>query len=493
MRRAAARGTLPRRKKGARKRETKRTNREPTRTHVDVTRKAPGGKGTRHNPYKPIERGRTTVVFDLDHTLMDANGLGMHTYDGEVDNKYTAKPQTYPTHSLLSDVLVFKVINHDGKTKKRGSARNAKQENVVVSVLNIHFRPYVVDLLKYCLEHFNVAFWSSASTHYVRKVVQRLTRLCGKTEEDICFAWGRDVYRRPRFADAFTGALIKERPSEKENTDFRKSMYQVWDTYPSVDRNHLILFDNLPSHMVANERENHVYVPPFSYLNANDTILRKLLDIIRKKMFGPQNGERGKGKRSQMTSSDLRAIEGASPLNKRESMSHGYLTLNSGFTRPDVSTLPKGEEVAVFYPEADEVLPAVICKQPKQGENYAWVEVHYAKRHSEHGINDLFDTVDPNTLVRSGVVTRERRRVPIHMVLGPLSLVAKTYGLKDKIENWRKYTGRKSVEEAHGEKEDTTHSQKSHKAKRSARKSTGSRRKTRRPARRTRRKRGKRR
>tara|TARA_B110000483_G_scaffold89154_1_gene110088 strand:- start:271 stop:1635 length:1365 start_codon:yes stop_codon:yes gene_type:complete len=454
---------------------------------VDVTRKAPQGKDARHKPYKPIERGRTTVVFDLDDTLMEANGLGTHTYDGEVNDKYKASPQTYPTHSLLSDVLVDKVINHDGKTKK------GIEE---VSVLNIHFRPYVIDLLKYCFEHFNVAFWSSAPTHYVRKIVQRLTRLCGKTEADICFAWGRDVYRRPRFADVFTGAPIKERPSEKENTDFRKPMYQVWDTYPSVDRNHLILFDNLPSHMVANERENHVYIPPFSYMNANDTILREILDIIQKKVES-QNGKGGKGKRAQITSSDLRAIESVSPLNKRKSMSQPYLRLNTGFTRPDISTLPKGEEVAVFYPEADKVLPSIICKKPKEGDNYAWVEVHHAKRHSNHGMNELSETIDPKTLVRSGVVTRERRRVPIHMVLGPLSLVAEAYGLKNEIENWRLFSGRKLVKDAHGKNEKKTQSQKgkksqkSPKVKQSARKSTWSRRKTRRSARRTRRKRGK--
>ena len=49
-------------------------------------------------------------------------------------------------------------------------------------------RPYVDNLLSYCMKIFNIAVWSSATELYTKEVVQQIFPEVDK----LCFVWSRD-------------------------------------------------------------------------------------------------------------------------------------------------------------------------------------------------------------------------------------------------------------------------------------------------------------
>jgi hypothetical protein len=224
--------------------------------------------------YDPPRKNCTTIIFDLDETLINtqwfANGERMSMPTKKTKHKWTSfagavlVPQRYPRHTSC-----FLDTTNTGL---------------------IHTRPYVFDLLNFCFEHFNVAFWSTATKGYVRNIVLRLLYAMQRQPSEAMFVWAST--REPSaesasFVDVFSGKRINKSTRQHPTHDSAKELGYVFDRFPDLSKEHTFLVDNLPTHMVLNNPEHVVYLPPFSYLNADDTILRKVLGMMKTALRTP--------------------------------------------------------------------------------------------------------------------------------------------------------------------------------------------------------------
>ena len=261
-----------------------------TKTTIPTPKKPkPSPPPFQYSPKHPItsSQPRTTLLFDLDETLVSTQWLYPHVTH---ENDYRTEMVRFPEHSrgFISD------------------------SNIV------HYRPGVIPFLKRCLAHCHVAFWSTGGKIYVERIVRRLMHDCREPVSSLLFVWARsnapraassssfDSQTTPplnrrvvvhpanaprevdriRFVDVFTGEYITRKTSvHPPNTPFRtsdshKDLQLVFERFPKLSRNHVVLLDNLPNHSVGNDPANVAWIPPFSYLNIHDTVLRTLCRLI---------------------------------------------------------------------------------------------------------------------------------------------------------------------------------------------------------------------
>lgn len=220
---------------------------------------------------------RATVVFDLDETLINAQHLpspcpplnAKHEWS-KWRNDITAL-QRFPPHSQA-----FVVSYPPEGTYK------------TTETLIVHYRPDVIPLLRWCFAHCYVAFWSTGTERYVRDIVMRLLYDCGQQPKDVLFAWARtpadaSVYAidKIKFVDVFTNAPVRPPRHAMRHASSHKDIAYIFERFPQLSREHVVLVDNLPSHMVGNSPANVLWCPPFTYLNAHDTVLTKMLDALK--------------------------------------------------------------------------------------------------------------------------------------------------------------------------------------------------------------------
>ena len=148
----------------------------------------------------------------------------------------------------------------------------------------IHIRPYLKPFLRYCFQQCNVAFWSTGNADYVRNIVLHLLYIVDKQPHDIIFAWGRTSRSghghkdSTHFIDCLTGELISQEglTHHLRSEQNHKHLDYVFSKFPKLIKDTVLLVDNLPSHSTLNKPENVLYLPPYTYMNAHDTILQSL-------------------------------------------------------------------------------------------------------------------------------------------------------------------------------------------------------------------------
>ena len=220
---------------------------------------------------------RATVVFDLDHTLICAQHLSppspptntKHTWT-KWRNDTTAL-QRFPPHSRAF------VLSYP-----------PEGEYTTTESLVVHYRPDVIPLLRWCFAHCYVAFWSTGTQRYVRDIVMRLLYDCGQQLSDVLFAWARtppdaSVYNidKIKFVDVITGTPVQPPRDAMRHASPHKDIGYIFARFPQLSREHIVLVDNLPTHTVGNSPANVLWCPPFTYLNAYDTVLTKMLDALK--------------------------------------------------------------------------------------------------------------------------------------------------------------------------------------------------------------------
>lgn len=227
--------------------------------------------------YSKPHSNRTTLIFDLDHTLIHSQFIDAPnvSFPTEAD-KYKWQPDT-----------LFSTVVHQCRTPSHSHffiatfKREPPEEYCVV-----YLRPNVLPFLAFCFQHFNVAFWSTGTKDYVCTIVMHLLCALRKQPNDIFFAWARNKVDTsssdPKFVDVFTNQMIGQLTAFPNTTTFHKDLNYVFSRFPHISRKHTILVDNLPSHGVANIVNCCLILPPFSYLNTHDNVLHYFLELLQK-------------------------------------------------------------------------------------------------------------------------------------------------------------------------------------------------------------------
>lgn len=356
---------------------------------------------SRRHTYSKIDPKRPLFVFDLDETLIQTQEIEKVPRSG-TESDTTYEGMRFPPHS-------------------RGFVYMSEYSEYV-RVNLVHVRPYADDLLRACFEHGNVAFWSSGDIDYVRYVTNKLLEMCEKTPADACFVWGRHPTNNSRhaFVDAF---LSRDVPNEEgaPNKDYRKSARVVFRECTSAPRGRTFILDNLPNHMVGDARVNHVYVPPYTYLNYHDIVAKRLAEVVGRR-------------KARVRHSDLLAIERMSPTNNGVLTSDGYLDNLEMVPRMELAELKAGTEIVFVDPAIDRVDVGSVVRATNA---HVWVRRIDYRGHTMNGLR--------NTLERNGtelgrlVVTH----VPLHAIRGHLDDLKDTYGLRGLVRLWKKMAARR--------------------------------------------------
>ena len=295
---------------------------------------------TKMSVYAKIDPKRTTIVFDLDETLINTQ-----IFKEDDNGNSELSLIRFPPHSTTF------FIQNDKKTEL------------------VHLRPYALQTLMLCVKYFNVAFWSSGEFKYVKSIVESLLRFCNLTTKDICFAWGRSDLKHPLFCDVFTMEDIdlKCASNKQDNYEFQKPLQIITQRFSTTN---FILFDNSTIHGFQNNKENLVYVPPYNMLNHKDAVLKTMIDIILKlthtkdTSFESLKKEMPPKKKinvRKVTSKTFAKLEMISPTNNGKYFASGYIFSKEHiYNQMSTNLLKKGSRVIVDNEEHGIVSPAVI-------------------------------------------------------------------------------------------------------------------------------------
>ena len=154
----------------------------------------------------------------------------------------------------------------------------------------VHYRPHIVPFLSFCFQHFNVGFWSTAAAINVHHITLNLLQLVGRQPADLVCAWARRNTKGPRnrlpeavkFVDALTNEELQPPARGVRVSSNHKDLYYVYSRFPKLRRSYITLVDNLSDHAVGNPPEGVLWMPPFFFLNAQDTVLDVLLRRLQR-------------------------------------------------------------------------------------------------------------------------------------------------------------------------------------------------------------------
>jgi hypothetical protein len=151
----------------------------------------------------------------------------------------------------------------------------------------VHYRPGVEPFLRFCFEHFNVGFWSTAGVCNVHHIALNLLRMVDRQPADLMCAWARCNTQEaapttsPKFIDALTNEVLVHPVRGTKVSGNHKDLWYVYERFPGLKRQYITLVDNLPDHAVGNADTGVLWIPPFFYLNCNDTVLSVLLRRLK--------------------------------------------------------------------------------------------------------------------------------------------------------------------------------------------------------------------
>ena len=249
-----------------------RTMPRPTRT--------PSASRPKPFAYRPPDPKRATLLFDLDHTLV------------EVQSQARSKCVTMPTAAtgykfsrFTTPAPTFDRFPAHGMYSTIPDLQDATRAQSIV-----HYRPHIVPFLRFCFKHFNVGFWSTAAAINVHHIALNLLRLVDRQPADLMCAWARRNIRGSsnlvpeavKFIDALTNEELPPPARGVRVASKHKDLHYVYARFPKLRRNYITLVDNLPSHAVGNPSKGVLWIPPFSFLNAHDTVLDVLLRRLQR-------------------------------------------------------------------------------------------------------------------------------------------------------------------------------------------------------------------
>lgn len=356
----------------------------------------------RRHAYSKIDPKRPLFVFDLDETLIQTQYIEKVARDAGDASDADNEAVRFPLHSRAFVYM------------------SEYSEYVEISL--VHVRPHANDLLRACFDYGNVAFWSSASHDYVRYVVGKLLAMCEKTPADTCFVWARHPTNNSRhaFVDAFSSRIVPNEAENAPNEDYRKSARVIFREYALAPKGRTFILDNLPNHMVGDARVNHVYVPPYTYLNHHDVVAKRLADIVARR-------------KTRVGHSDLVRIERTSPTNNGALWSAGYMDNHAMVPRMDLAELKIGTEVVFVDPTIDRVDVGCVVRATN---THVWVRRLDLRGRTMSGAQDALER-DGTALGRLIVA-----KVPVHLVCGNLEDLKNTYALGGLVRLWKKMSAR---------------------------------------------------
>ena len=407
---------------------------------------------------KPVyDQPRTTVVFDLDHTLIHSRHL-LTEMPGEPKKEDLNKRNWFAgstSEMVLPPTGRGFVVTYDDEKTSRRNRKNALQRPTK-EALFIFYRPFVVPLLNWCFLHCNVAFWSTGTERYVRDIVRRLLHDCNKLPSDLLFAWARanpqKNYRNNKwkwgnhpssadaikFVDVFTQCAVE--PPKKNNCDMRnqdthKDMRYIFTRFPRLSREHIVLVDNLPDHMPGNDPHNILWMPPFVYANAHDRVLKVMLQelqrrtpAIKSSSSGPDLYPPSSEKHCPLfNANDLRnVLTRVSSTNDNVLHSSGYVPDPTSLFQyyEDPKTLRRGTRVSIPYAD-DTVIGIVVRRNLHQG----YVDVRVKRRKSANAAAQRLgiQTVRASPVRTIAKSTKASTRLQYTVLRVPIGMILRVY------------------------------------------------------------------
>ena len=182
--------------------------------------------------YNPPDTKRATLLFDLDHTLV------------EVQNQTHERCVTMPT---AATGYKFSGVNTPAPTFDRFPAHGLYStipdlQDATFAQSIVHYRPHIVPFLRFCFEHFNVGFWSTAAAVNVHHIALNLLRLVNRQPADLLCVWAkrnipRSSNRLPedvKFIDALTNEELQPPTHGVRVTGNHKDLHYVYDRFPKL-------------------------------------------------------------------------------------------------------------------------------------------------------------------------------------------------------------------------------------------------------------------
>lgn len=228
--------------------------------------------------YRPPDPKRATLLFDLDHTLIDTQHqnyrqcVEMPTAASGYKFRFAPPEPTFdrfPAHGYYSTIPNLK---------------DASETQCIV-----HYRPHIVPFLRFCFKHFNVGLWSTAAPINVHYIALNLLRLVDRHPEDLMCAWARRNVRgsnqtpeEVKYIDVLTNEQLQPPARGVRVSNTHKDLHYVYERFPKLPRKYITLVDNLPTHAVGNSPTGVLWISPFFFLNAHDTVLDVLLRRLQR-------------------------------------------------------------------------------------------------------------------------------------------------------------------------------------------------------------------
>ena len=245
--------------------------------------------------YRPPDPKRATLLFDLDHTLVQVQSQDHYRC---VEMPKAATQYQFPPTSSAPTFDRFPAHGW------YSTIPNLKDAAVTQDI--VHYRPHIVPFLRFCFEHFNVGFWSTAAAINVHHIALNLLRLVDRQPADLMCAWARRNLGGPpneppeavHFIDALTNEELQPPARGVRVSSNHKDLHYVYAKFPKLRRRYITLVDNLPDHAVGNPLEGVLWMPPFSFLNAHDAVLDVLLRRLQRlwrERCAVKGAKKGKG------------------------------------------------------------------------------------------------------------------------------------------------------------------------------------------------------
>ena len=132
-------------------------------------------------------------------------------------------------------------------------------------------------------------FWSTAAAVNVHHIALNLLRLVDRQPADLLCVWARRNIRSSKrlpeyvkFIDALTNEELQPPLHGVRVTGNHKDLHYVYNRFPKLCSNYITLVDNLPDHAIGNPSKGFLWIPAFTFLNVNDSVLDKLLRHLQR-------------------------------------------------------------------------------------------------------------------------------------------------------------------------------------------------------------------
>lgn len=220
-----------------------------------------------------VKKTKYNLILDLDGTILQAINFPSWYYD-------ESSRHLFPLVGISMPLLLNK-------------KEIIKKPSIKPDILQVFFRPYLINFLDYCFKHFNVSIWTNSTEGYCIDILDYL-----EIKDKCKHIWFR-AYKNKRekripngpYLDvsnvkAFEYEELRTRKKIKIGMDYRdmyKPLHLLWQKTDSpfnqYNQNNTLIIDDL-AEMFVQYPDNTILIPTWCHLNWSDNNLKIIIDQL---------------------------------------------------------------------------------------------------------------------------------------------------------------------------------------------------------------------